>query len=201
MATYGPRMQGAIGVVYRLVPDFDKAAARAVLRSAGLPARLPRLSGELVFAEVNEDGLAAALETLRASRWFLDVEAAAVSTSHHSVLPSRPPKVKDSDGLTEWDTVEYAGDEDGEHAFYRGHPGRVIDTGLWPSEVAVGFVNRPSVCLRPEDLRPITESEYVRRGRRLVACRHPLDDRDVPRFNAEGHEWIDGREPQLGHDS
>lgn len=111
-------------------------------------------------------------------------------------MPSSPPdRHYGPRVLREGDAVVYIGGEDGEHDFFQGHPGRVTDTGLWPHEVAVGFVNGPSVCLRPEDLEQVGEDEYLRRGRRLVACQHPLFDRDIARFNAEGDEWPDGGEP------
>ncbi len=92
--------------------------------------------------------------------------------------------------------VEYVGDEDGEHHFFRGHPAVVIDTYSWPREVSVSFVNGPSVCLRGDAVAPVSDQEYLRRGRRLVDGLHPLVDREVPRFNAAGHEWPEGREPE-----
>jgi hypothetical protein len=93
------------------------------------------------------------------------------------------------------DAVAYVGAEDGEHEVYRGHPGRVIDAGLMPHDLAVSFVNGPSICLGPEDLRELSEADYLARGRRLVRLLHPLEERPVPRFNAAGDEWPDGGEP------
>lgn len=94
--------------------------------------------------------------------------------------------------------MEYVGDADMDPFLHEGHPGRVIDLGLYPPEVTVGFVNGPSLCLAPSDLQPLTEGQYLERGRRLVALTHPLRDAAVERFNAEGHEWIDGAEPTSG---
>lgn len=93
--------------------------------------------------------------------------------------------------------MEYVGDEDGEHHFFRGHPAVVIDTHSWPREVTVSFVNGPSMCLGGDAVAPIRNQEYLRRGRRLVDGLHPLVNRQVPRFNAAGHEWPEGREPEL----
>jgi hypothetical protein len=94
-----------------------------------------------------------------------------------------------------WQPVEFVGPDDLDARIYEGHPGRVIDLGQYPSEVSVGFVNGPSWCLPPDRLRPLSEAKYLERGRRLVALTHPLRDAAIPRFNAEGHEWIDGKEP------
>lgn len=97
--------------------------------------------------------------------------------------------------MREQDSVEYVGDDDGVLRIYRGHPGRVVDTGLWPNEVAVAFVNGPSLYLAAGEARILPELDYLTRGRRLVALTHPLEDRPVPRFNADGEEWPEGHEP------
>lgn len=97
--------------------------------------------------------------------------------------------------MQHWQPVEFVGDADMDAFLHHGHPGRIIDTGLWPNEVVVGFVNGPSLCLAPSDVRPLSERQYLERGRRLVALTHPLDDVAIERFNAEGDEWIDGAEP------
>ncbi len=89
----------------------------------------------------------------------------------------------------------YVGDDDITACVYNGHPGRVIDRGQYPTEVAVGFVNGPSLCVPLEQLRALSEEEYLQRGRRLVALMHPVLDVPVHRFNDEGDEWVDGGEP------
>ena len=96
------------------------------------------------------------------------------------------------------DAVEFVGNDDAE--VYRGHPGRVVDVGQMPHEVSVSFVNGPSCCYPPEQLRRLPEAKYLARGRRLVSLMHPLDERPVARFNAEGEEWPDGEvaRPHLG---
>lgn len=90
------------------------------------------------------------------------------------------------------DPVEYLGEELVLQV-YRGHPGRVVDVEALPSEVSVSFVNGPSLACSPDEVRPLPEPDYISRGHRLVSLRHPLEDRAVPRFNAEGDEWPEGR--------
>lgn len=92
------------------------------------------------------------------------------------------------------DAVEFLG-EDLVLRVYRGHPGRVVDVEAMPSEVSVSFVNGPSLACSPEEVRQLAEADYVSRGRRLVSLLHPLEDRAVSRFNAEGDEWPEGRIP------
>lgn len=92
--------------------------------------------------------------------------------------------------------VEYAGaDDDCLHLFH-GHPGRVFDTSrlAW-GNVYVSFVNGPSTACRPHELQPLSEDEYLRRGRRLVELLHPLDDRPVRGLVMPGQEWPEGAEP------
>ena len=85
-------------------------------------------------------------------------------------------------------TVEYIGSDDA--PLYRGHTGRVFDASREEfGEVYVAFVNGPSLCRRPDDLRLIGEEEYRRRGQRLVRLLHPLDDRPIAAFASSGHEW------------
>jgi hypothetical protein len=97
--------------------------------------------------------------------------------------------------LREGDRVEYIGDEDDEF-LHTGHPGQLWHCSTVPSVNVVSFVNGPSLDFsNTSTLRPLAFDEYVRRGRRLVACLHPLEDPEVPRFNAEGHEWPEGQEP------
>lgn len=93
------------------------------------------------------------------------------------------------------DAVEHADEDDDAHDLYRGHPGRVIDVHL---EVAVSFVNGPSLSMPARYLRPLTDAEYLRRGRRLVEGVHPIDGRRVAGLLARGHEWPDGAEPTGG---
>jgi hypothetical protein len=94
-----------------------------------------------------------------------------------------------------WQPVQFTGPDDPAVGLYQGRPGRVIDLGQFPLEVSVGFVNGPSHCVTPHDLLPLTEEQYRERGRRLVALKHPLRNESVQRYNAKGHEWIDGPEP------
>jgi hypothetical protein len=91
--------------------------------------------------------------------------------------------------------VQYVGGDDGENQVFAGHPGLIVDDGLWPFEVAVSFVNGPSICLRPAELAPLLDGEYIARGRRLVRGHHPVMDGAVPRFNAPGDEWPEGHDP------
>jgi hypothetical protein len=92
--------------------------------------------------------------------------------------------------------VEYVGADDDELHRFRGHPGRIFDTSRVEfGDVYVSFVNGPSIACRPHELRPLTESEYLNRGRRLVELRHPLDDRPVRGLMQGGHEWPEGAEP------
>jgi hypothetical protein len=92
--------------------------------------------------------------------------------------------------------VEYVGAENDELHLFQGHPGRVFDSSrLEFGDIYVSFVNGPSTACRPHELRPLTESEYLSRGRRLVELRHPLDDRHVPGLMRRGHEWPEGAEP------
>lgn len=95
--------------------------------------------------------------------------------------------------------VEYVGADDGDLHLFHGHPGRVFDTSrLAFGDLYVAFVNGPSLACRPDQLRPLSEDEYLRRGRRLVEQRHPLDDRPVAGLMAPGHEWPEGAEPSNG---
>jgi hypothetical protein len=100
--------------------------------------------------------------------------------------------------LSEGDRVEYvSGDDDG-LGLYQGHPGLLDRCNTMPPVNVVGFVNGPSLAFgSTSDLRLLDFDEYLRRGRRLVAGLHPLEDREVPRFNAEGQEWPEGEEPVL----
>lgn len=93
--------------------------------------------------------------------------------------------------------VEYVGAEDGGLHLFRGHPGRVFDGSRQKfGEVYVSFVNGSSMACRPNEIRPLIEDEYLRRGRRLVELRHPLDDRPVSGLFLPGHEWPEGTEPR-----
>jgi hypothetical protein len=84
----------------------------------------------------------------------------------------------------------------GRTRFSPAYPGLIIDDGLWPFELAVSFVNGPSICLPPAELAPLPDAEYLARGRRLVHGNHPVMDGTVPRFNAGGDEWPEGHEPR-----
>ena len=90
--------------------------------------------------------------------------------------------------------MAYVGPDDGENEVWQGHPGRVVDVNF--TEVSVSWVNGPSWALLEENLRPLTEAEYLARGDRLVDCQHPLRDQAVPRINPSGHEWPDGHRPR-----
>jgi hypothetical protein len=97
--------------------------------------------------------------------------------------------------LREGDRVEYVGAEDDEF-LHRGHPGVLWSCNSLPPSNIVSFVNGPSLDFENTSaLRRLAFDEYVRRGRRLVKCLHPLEDREVPRFNLAGHEWPEGEEP------
>ena len=97
------------------------------------------------------------------------------------------------------DRVEFVGDDSDDEYLYRGHPGQVWTVSSVPSVTVVGFVNGPSLDFSTDaDLRRLDLDEYIRRGRRLVAHRHPLDDRDVATLMAPGHEWPEGAEPSSG---
>lgn len=88
--------------------------------------------------------------------------------------------------------VEYIGEEHAETpmgGIYLGHPGLVIENGLWPTELTIQFVNGPTECVNPQSVRPLILLEYLSRGDRLVALRHPLQEREVPRFLRAGQEW------------
>ena len=92
-----------------------------------------------------------------------------------------------------WQAVEYAGEDDGENDVWQGHPGRVVDVHL--TDVSVSWVNGPSWELPEGNLRPLTESEYLARGDRVISRRHPLRDQPISGFNVSGHEWPDGHRP------
>jgi hypothetical protein len=91
--------------------------------------------------------------------------------------------------------VEYFDEDDDAHDIFPGHPGRIIDVHL---DICVSFVNGPSLSMPPPYLRPLSEDEYLGRGRRLVEGRHPLDDRAVPGLMAPGYGWPEGAEPTSG---
>ncbi len=96
-------------------------------------------------------------------------------------------------------TVEYVGEDDDELHLFHGHPGRVFDVSrVEYGDIYVSFVNGPSTACRPHDLIPLTEAEYLRRGRRLVELRHPVDDRPVRGLCLAGQEWQEGTEPSSG---
>lgn len=93
------------------------------------------------------------------------------------------------------DRVQYVGSDLPDEQMWEGHPGRIIDDGLWPTEVAVAFVNGATVCMPPDQLRLIDEAEYARLGHRTAGCTHPLRDEAIPRVTVEGQEWPDGPAP------
>jgi hypothetical protein len=67
-------MRGQLGVAFRLADGYDLHAVRAVLRAAGLPARLPNRPGQSVFIEVDsERQQTLAVRMLSEDRAFLDV--------------------------------------------------------------------------------------------------------------------------------
>ncbi len=95
------------------------------------------------------------------------------------------------------EAVEYVGPDDGDLHLFRGHPGRVFDGSRQEfGDVCVSFVNGPSTACRPNELRPLSEDEYLRRGRRLVELQHPLDDRPVSGLFLPSQEWPEGTEPR-----
>ena len=93
------------------------------------------------------------------------------------------------------DRVQYFGPDLPDEEMWEGHPGRIIDDGLWPREVAVSFVNAASVCMPPAELQVIDDVEYARLGHRTARCLHPLRDEAIPRTVVEGQEWPDGAAP------
>jgi len=91
--------------------------------------------------------------------------------------------------------VAHEGPDDTVPDVHQGHPGRLIDVMAWMNEVTVSFVNGPSLCLPPSVISPISEQDYLQRGRRLVRLLHPLAERAVTGLNMPGSEWPDGHEP------
>lgn len=86
-------------------------------------------------------------------------------------------------------------DDDG-LLLYHGHPGQVVHINKHPSVDVVSFVNGPSIDFsETHELRQITFEEYLRRGRRLVAHIHPVEDRPVQTLCDPGSEWPEGAEP------
>ena len=70
-------MQGQLGVAFRLADVYDVHAVRAVLRAAGLPARLPDHPGQSVFIRVgSKRQQTLAVQVLSVDRAFLDVHPA-----------------------------------------------------------------------------------------------------------------------------
>ena len=85
------------------------------------------------------------------------------------------------------------GNEDGQHDFFRGHPGGVLDASLWPQEIAVAFVNGPTICMPPTQLAGLTDAQFARRRQRVLRRQHPLEDREIsvhPLF-----DWPEDEEP------
>lgn len=104
--------------------------------------------------------------------------------------------------LAEGDRVEYVGEDDDDPYLHHGHPGLLCHCNTVPPVHIVSFVNGPSLDFSNTlELRALPFDEYVRRGRRLVAGLHPLEDRAVPRCMAEGHEWPEGGEPERPEDA
>jgi hypothetical protein len=82
---------------------------------------------------------------------------------------------------------------------WHGHPGRVIDLGQYPNEVAISFVNGPSLCLSPDQVERLDDATYRERGERVLALRHPADAaRPIPQFWADLVPWAD--DEVLGRD-
>jgi hypothetical protein len=70
-------VRGQLGVAFRLAEVHDLHAVRAVLRAAGLPARLPDRPGQSVFIEVDsERQQTLAVRMLSEDGAFLDVHPA-----------------------------------------------------------------------------------------------------------------------------
>jgi len=94
--------------------------------------------------------------------------------------------------------VEYTGEDDRDVWLWQGHPGLVIDEhrGLDGTlfGTSVAFVAGPTLEIDgPGRLDEITETEYRRRGERLVARQHPVRDVAVGRdpMERDGWEWPD----------
>jgi hypothetical protein len=78
------------------------------------------------------------------------------------------------------DLVEYIGPAGKDPFLHRGSPGQVWSVDrIEFGEVYVTYAFGPSICTRPDDLRPLDEAEYDRRAGRLKQGLHPLEDRQV----------------------
>jgi len=119
------------------------------------------------------------------------VEQVPVDAAMTGRCPQRPRVT-----LTFDQVVEYIGKDEEQLHLFHGHPGRVFDVSrVDDGDISVSFVNGPSTACRPHELAPLPETEYLRRGRRLVELRHPLDDRRVRGLCLPGQEWPEGAQP------
>ncbi len=90
------------------------------------------------------------------------------------------------------DFVAYHGDDDADLMLWHGHPGRVIDLGLYPTEVGISFVNGPSLYLTPDEVERLDAATYRERGKRVLALQHPTGAaRPIPQFWADLVPWAD----------
>lgn len=96
------------------------------------------------------------------------------------------------------DFVAYSGADDADVMLWHGHPGRVTDLGQYPNEVAISFVNGPSLCLTLHQVEQLDAATYRERGQRVLALRHPTDaNRHISQFWADLVPWAD--DEVLGH--
>lgn len=93
-------------------------------------------------------------------------------------------------------TVEFTGRDIPAIGLWCGHPGRALDETAANFGVIVAFVNGPTLSMSRGDLSFLILEEYLRRGDRLVAGLHPIEDSRGPGLNAPGHEWPEGSRPE-----
>lgn len=87
--------------------------------------------------------------------------------------------------------VEYLLDDDPAHYLYRGHPGVVVDIGPFdPFDCSVAFVGGETTSVGHQWLGQLDEAQYARRGARIVALKHPVEDQSIGVLpTPKGHHW------------
>jgi hypothetical protein len=87
--------------------------------------------------------------------------------------------------------VEYTDADIPELQVWRGHPGLVIDMQAWdPPEASVCLVGGPSMCFPVRELVALDAVTYRQRGDRIIAGKHPLEQRQVGApITADGSHW------------
>lgn len=93
--------------------------------------------------------------------------------------------------LRDGDRVQYVGEDIPDLHIWQGHPGVVIDTPPSdPEEVVVTLVGGPSFCFREGHVQRLDDANYLLRGERIIAGKHPVAERDVGKpLTAEGSHW------------